>query len=59
LRHLGVPAEVPAARPPRAPPLAYDADDQSAPGFSEFDDATGQANIAVRQVRMEVCAVAV
>ena len=30
LRHLGVPAEVPAARPPRAPPLAYDADDQSA-----------------------------
>ena len=30
LRHLGVPTEVPAARPPRAPPLAYHADDQSA-----------------------------
>jgi hypothetical protein len=37
LRHLGVPAEVPAARPSRAPPLAYDANDQSAPDFPEFD----------------------
>jgi hypothetical protein len=37
LRHLGVPTEVPAARPPRAPPLAYDADDQSVAGFPEFD----------------------
>jgi hypothetical protein len=36
LRHLGVPAEVPAARAPRAPPLACDADDQSASGFPEF-----------------------
>ena len=30
LRHLGLPDEVPAARPPRAPPLAYEADDVSA-----------------------------
>jgi hypothetical protein len=37
LRHLGVPAEVPATRPPRAPPPVYDADDQSVPGLPEFD----------------------
>lgn len=37
LRHLGVPTEVPAARPPRAPPPVSDADDPSAPGLPEFD----------------------
>ena len=30
LRHLGLPDDVPAARPPRAPPLTYEADDVSA-----------------------------
>ena len=60
LRHLGVPTEVPATRPPRAPPLAYDADDQSTPGFPAFDSYTPcQANVADRQERMDVCSGAV
>jgi hypothetical protein len=37
LRHLGVLADVPATRAPRAPPLAYDAGDQSASGLPALD----------------------